>query len=192
MNRFPLYAIFYFALALLAGCSIAPEITGLKIGSVSASYRPAPGSEAFGRIGFQNAKSVAVLAIKGDDARSAMNIITLVLLKKGYAVRNVDMTVRALRRANLLQYRPADPEMIDKAARIFDDDLAVSGKVSLIGREPVRITLDLYWFDLRSRKRVWTVKSFFSGRRFSGAGPYESAVRETIRESLLVVPRSGY
>ncbi len=192
MNRFPFYANFCFALALLAGCSIAPEITGLKTGSVSASYRPAPGSAAFGRIGFQNAKSVAVLAIKGDDAREAMRIITLALLKKGYGVRNVDTTVRSLRRANLLQHGPADPEMIEKAARIFDDDLAVSGEVNLISKEPVRIALELYWFDLKSRKRVWTVKSSFSGLRFSGTAPYERAVRETIRKSLLVVPRSGY
>ncbi len=192
MNRFPLYAIFCFALSLLAGCSIAPKITGLKTGSVSTSYRPAPGSGAFGRIGFQNAKFVAVLEIKGDDARAAMKIITQVLLKKGYAVRNVDTTVQALRRANLLQYGPTDTEMIEKAARIFDDDLAVSGKVNLIGKEPVRIALELYWFDLKSRKRVWTVKSSFSGRRFSGYGPYGSAVQEIIRKSLLVIPRSGY
>lgn len=192
MNRLPRHVIFCFALALLAGCSIVPEITGLKTGSVSASYRPAPGSEAFGRIGFQNAKSIAVLEIKGDDAREAMKLITLALLKKGYFVRNVDSTVRSLRRANLMHYGPADPEMIEKAARIFDDDLAVSGKVNLIDREPVRIALELYWFDMKSRKRVWTVKSSFSGRRFSGVSPYESAVREAIRKSLLPLPRSGF
>lgn len=177
-------------LALAGGCGIASVGKGFGGGKTDSVYNPPPGSAAFRRLRLEKMESVVILNIEGDDVRGSMLKIHRAILDKGYAVRGVGNTIMVLKRANLLGRKSTTPEYIKKASGIFNEQIAVAGRVEVIQADPMRVLVALYLIDLKTQKILWTVKSSYTARYLGSGNLFERAVSESVQESLSVLPRA--
>lgn len=172
------------------GCSIAPEVTGLKSGSTDVEYTPPPKSSAFRQLRLEKLDSVVILAVNGDDIQGNMHKIHRIMLDKGYAVRDTADTLMTLKRANLIGKKSSSPEVLKRAAELFKEQVAIAGRVELIQAEPARVVVVLHLIELKNQKTLWTVKTSYVGRYFGVPNPYERAVQESVEKSLSVLPQA--
>ncbi|OGL58629.1 MAG: hypothetical protein A3J27_13715 [Candidatus Tectomicrobia bacterium RIFCSPLOWO2_12_FULL_69_37] len=176
------------ALAALGGCSSFSPREAFSGRDVGVVHQPPRGSAEFQRLALERTPSIVVLKIEGDDTRSNMEIISQVLLAKGYSVRDFHVTLEELTKAGLLARAPLDPEAIERASRLFTEAAAVAGSLEVLQLEPLRAQLSLAWIDLKTRKVLWTAKATYSGYTFGGRDRFEAAIRDMVEQALAPLP----
>ena len=176
--------------ALTGGCGKASRIAVPGSAAKPAVYSPHPASAAFKALRLEKAGSIVVLKIEGADPHSIMTIIYELLLRKGYAVRDVGETFKILVDNGIFRYGPTDSRMLEEAAGAFTEDIGIAGSVETVQADPLKILLELYWYDLKKRKRIWTMKASSTGAILFGAQKYEAVVRQALRQAMAAVPRA--
>lgn len=175
----------------LGGCSsLSPReaLSGRDLGVV---HQPSPGSAEFQRLALEKTPSIVVLKIQGDDVHSNVMLVSQALLAKGYSVRDYNITLRELAKADLLVRKPLDPEAIEKASRLFAEAAAVAGTIEVLQLEPLHARLSLTWIDLRTRKALWSGKATYVGYTFGDKNRFEAAIREMIQRTFALFPAAN-
>ena len=184
MARVLLGAICAFILLAVSGCEYSSNFYAVRAGRIHVEYQPPPESPAFRKLQLEKTRSIVILEIEGGDLLRNMGIIQQALLIKGYAVRDVGKTLRALIKMNLAQQDSDSPEMIQKAASLFKDDAAILGRIDE-EEKTARIFIELHWIDLKTKKKMWTAKSFYVGSE-----TYENATMDMLKNIFSPLPQA--
>ena len=155
---------------------------------VGVVHQPSPGSAEFQKLALEKTPSIVVLKIEGDDVYSNMMLVSQALLAKGYSVRDYNITLRELTKNDLLVRKPLDPEVLEKASRIFSEAAAVAGTIEVLELEPLHARLSLSWIDLKTRKTLWSGKATYMGYTFGDKNRFEAAIRDMIQQTFAQFP----